>query len=261
MGKNTDRNYEALVEDYEDARMRLIAYQAAQEGGGGLGQAAGELEEFGLEAPGERRLACGEIWQGFGYRLYTAMRAVVIATLAASLVFCAAFGLHEGFRVGVLNFLLELRESGMWFSRPGGTEGGAGRAQGEFPFEFTYIPDGYELFDREIYVLGADEEGYYCGYFTTEDPPHQFYFDISPVSEGTGLFVDTENAVVTEMTIHGHDGWRIEKTEFTSQRAHVTYFWMDLEKGYTFHYSSVGISPEENQKIFDGIVMSGLFDF
>ncbi len=49
--------------------------------------------------------------------------------------------------------------------------------------------------------------------------------------------------------------------EFTSQRAYVTYFWMDLEKSYTFHYSSVGISPEENQKIFDGIVMSELFDF
>lgn len=122
------------------------------------------------------------------------------------------------------------------------------------------IPDGYELLDREIYVLGADGEGYCCTYFATEDPPHEFYFEICPVSEGTGLFVDAENAVVTEMTIRGHDGWRIEKTEVTSQRAHVTYFWMDLEKRYTFCYSSVGISPEENQKIFDGIVMSELLD-
>ncbi len=121
-------------------------------------------------------------------------------------MFCAAFGLHEEFRVGVLNFLLELRESGMWFSLPGGTEGGADQAQGEFPFAFTYIPDGYELFAQETYDCVPNKKGYCCTYFATEDPPHEFYFDICPFSEGTGLFVDTENAVVTEMTIRGHDG-------------------------------------------------------
>ena len=287
MSNEVDKDYEALVEDYEDALMRLILYRVAREDGKRLLQEAEELEKSGVEVPRELDEACLKlIKEGcasqkrsqtpsaegagasrrHGHRLFAVARAAVIAVLAAALLFCAAYALNERFRVGVLNFSLELRENGSWFFFQRGETGEveanrpqASGAEGEFPFEFTYIPEGYELFDRETYVLGADGHGYYCGYFTTEDPPHQFYFDISPVSEGTGLFVDTENAVVTEMTIRGHDGWLIEKTEFTSQRNSIKYLWFDLERGYSFHYASVGISPEESQKIFDGIVISDYF--
>lgn len=289
MGKEVDRDYEELVENYEDAMMRLIMYRVAQEDGKRLLQEAEELEKSGFEVPKRLDEKCLKlIREGCasetrspvpsekgagegdsrrrGIRLYTIARAALIAILAAVVLFCTVYALNEDFRVGVLNFFLELRENGTWFSFQNSGEGGnrgyqpqTSNMEEEFPFEFTYIPEGYELFDREVYDFGSDGKGYYCGYFATEDAPHEFYFDICPISEGMELFVDTEDAVVTEITIRGYNGWLIEKMEVTSQREKVNYFWFDLAKKYSFSYSSVGISPEENQRIFDGIVISEQF--
>lgn len=284
MSKEFDKDYEMLVEDYEDALMRLVMYRVAQEDGKQLLKEAEELENSGFEVPKELDEKCRKLIQAGcaptehnqppalagGYKnrpsrrlsLQKVGQILVAAILAAVLLFCVAYAVNEDFRVDVLNFFLDMQENGTWFSfRYGDTgEGKAEQPQapdtnGEFPFEFTYIPEGYELFDQEVRDLGPAGEGYYCGYFTSEDAPHEFFFDICPISEGASLFVDTEDAVVTEMTIRGHDGWLIEKTEVTSQRKSVTYLWFDLADKYSFCYSSVGISSEENQKIFDGIVI------
>lgn len=289
MSKEVDKDYEALVEDYEDALMRVVMYRVAQEDGKRLIQEAENLEKSGFEvpkeldekclklirdacAPQERRQAPSEegAFEGHsrrrGVRLYAVARAAVIAILAAVLLFCAAYAINEDFRVDVLNFFLELQENGTWFSfhSDGTGEGGsnlpqASSMEGDFPFEFTYIPDGYELFAQEIQNLGEREVRYYCAYSATEDQPREFYFDIRPISEGTGLFVDTEDALMREMTIRGHDGWLIEKTDTVSQRESVMYLWFDMALGYSFEFSSLGISPEESQKIFDGIVISEQF--
>lgn len=289
MGNEIDKDYSALIEDYEDALMRLVMYRVAQEDGKRLLQEAQELDISGFEVPkeldekclkliregcaSEKRSKAASLEAAFeepsphrGLRLYAVVRAAVVAILAAVVLFCAAYALNEDFRVGVLNFFLELRENGTWFSfqKGGRKNNGAYQPQasgmeGEFPFEFTYIPEGYELIKQKVYDLGPEGKRYYCGYSAIEDLPREFYFDIGPISEGTGLLVDTEDAVVTEITIHGYDGWLIEKTEITSQRGKTVYFWLDLGKGYSYCFNSVGISPEENQKIFDGVVISEHF--
>lgn len=288
MSKEVDKNYDELVEDYEDALMRLVMYRVAQEDGKRLLKEAEELEHSGLEVPKEldekclklikdacasekRRQAPAPAGACEGgsqrrLRLRTVGRMLIAAILAAMLLFGVAYAFNEDFRVSILNFFLELREDGSWFSFHNGGTGEtrnyqpqSSGVQGEFPFEFTYIPEGYELFAQEAQDLGNSEMYYYCAYSAVEDPPHEFFFSISPISEGTNLFVDTEDAVVTEMTIRGHDGWLIEKTYITSQRESIMYFWFDLADKYSFCYSSLGISPEDSQKIFDGIVMSGQF--
>lgn len=289
MSKEVDKDYQVLMEEYEDALMRLVMYRVAQEDGKRLLQEAQELEESGFEVPKELDEKCLKLIregcasqkrsqgpseegpcevnsQRRGLRLYHVVQAAVVALLAAVLLFCAAYALNEDFRVGVLNFFLELQENGTWFSfQKGGTgDNGAYQSQasgseGELPFEFTYIPEGYELFSQEVQDMGKGEMCYYCAYSATEDLPREFYFDISPVSEGTGLFVDTEDAMVTEITIHGHDGWLIEKTDVTSQKQKIKYYWFDLAHGCSFNFSSLGISPEESKKIFDGIVISEQF--
>ncbi len=289
MSKEEDKDYEALVEDYEDALMRVVMYRVAQEDGKRLIQEAEELEKSGFEVPKELDEKCLKlIREGCaakrhskspseegdlegasprrGLRLYAVARAAVIAILAAVVLFCTAYALNEDFRVSVLNFFLELQENGTWFffGHDGSGDTGAHQphtsgTEGEFPFEFTYIPEGYELFKKKANDLGSDGTRYYCGYSATEDLPREFSFEISPISEGAGLFVDTEDAVVTEMTIRGYDGWLIEKTEVTSQRESVMYLWFDLANKCSFCYYDVGISPEESKKIFDGIVISEQF--
>lgn len=285
MNHETDKDYEALLENYEDAMMRLVMYRVAQEDGRRLLEEAEELERSGFEVPKELDEKCLKLIEKscasqkrktapvptgaveddspHRFRLHKVGQLAVAAILAAVLLFSVAYAVNEDFRISVLNFFLELREDGSWFSfRNGGTgdfQSQSSGVQGEFPFEFTYIPEGYELFAQEVYAMGADGDGYYCRYVASEDPPYEFYFDICPVSEGATLFVDTEDAVVTEMTIRGHDGWLIEKTYVTSQSESIMYFWFDLTGKYSFCYSSLGISPEESQKIFDGIVMPEQF--
>lgn len=123
------------------------------------------------------------------------------------------------------------------------------------PFEFTYIPDGYELMLREAYDRGANGTMYQCIYSYPNDDANNFDFLISPISEGTGLTVDTEDAIVTHMEIHGIEGQLIQKTDALSGRERITYLWFDLDNKLMFRYNSIGISFEESQRIFDGIVI------
>lgn len=275
MRKDTDKTYEALVEDYKDARMQLIAYQAAQENG----KNPEDLKKTGLEAPGKlearywvhnRAPSAEGDWagtsQGYGYRLYTAMRAVVIATLAAALLFCAAYALNEEFRVGVLNFFLELQENGTWFFRQNDDREASGTNQpqpsapeGEFPFAFRYTPDGYELYRKERYDQGANGVRYLCTYGYTGQEFNHFSFEILTISEGLGLFIDTDDAEVEHVKIHGYDGEIVQKIDALSGEQEIIYVWFDLENQFGFIFTCMGISPEEAQKIFDGITISDPF--
>jgi len=94
-------------------------------------------------------------------------------------------------------------------------------------------------------------------YCKPNDDPNNFSFEIEPLSEDAGLLVDTEDAQVTEMKIRGFDGYRIEKIHSKSGRQRIMYLWFDLENKLIFFYDSVGVLPEESQKIFDGIVIYG----
>lgn len=58
MNNDTDRKYEALVENYEDALMRLVMYRVAQEDGKRLLEEMEELENSGFEVPRELDEKC-----------------------------------------------------------------------------------------------------------------------------------------------------------------------------------------------------------
>lgn len=284
MSKEFDKEYEALVENYEDALMRLVMYRVAQEDGRRLLKEAEELENSGLEVPKELDEKCRKLIQAgcasqehnrppamAGGRNNKPSRRLslervgqifVAAILAAVLLFCVAYAANEQFRVDVLNFFLELQENGTWFSFGSGESGdvqpnqpGASVADGEFPFEFTYIPDGYELIEQEIYDLKAFGFAYSSRYGRPDDEYDNFLFSIFPIDSSAGKLVDTENAEVINTTIRGHDGWIIKKVDVLSGRECTIYLWFDLENGYSYQYSCVGVLDNEVQKIFEHIVI------
>lgn len=288
MSKEFDKEYEALVENYEDALMRLVMYRVAQEDGRRLLKEAEELENSGLEVPKELDEKCRKLIQAgcapqehnrppamAGGRNNKPSRRLslervgqifVAAILAAVLLFCVAYAANEQFRVNVLNFFLELRENGTWFSFGSGESGGvqpnqpgASVADGEFPFEFTYVPDGYELILQRAQDFGKMGIQYTARYERLDEDYNNFFFDICPIDSGDGMLVDTENAEVINTTIHGHDGWIIKKVDVPSGRECTMYLWFDLENGYSYEYCSIGISDNELQKIFDGIVIKEQF--
>lgn len=284
MNEERDQDYEALLENYEDALMRLIMYRVAQEDGKRLLEEAEELERSGFEVPKELDEKClklirerpvsevrtldqekNEPSEGISrrhFRLRMFGRVLVAAVLAAVLLFSVAYAANDEFRVNVLNFFLEIEENGTFFffqsKKTGDVDPASPNAavsEEEFPFEFTYVPEGYELFLQEIRSRDRNGISCHCRYSYFSDDFNNFYFEMNPIVEGTGLFIDTEDAVVTDVNIRGYDGWLIEKTDPISGNDVIMYLLLDLEGNRRFHYSSVGISAEESQKIFDGIVI------
>ena len=145
MDKGTDKDYEALLENYQDALMRLVMYQVGQEDGKRLLKEVEELENSGFEVPKELDEKCIKLIQSTcalkehkqisteagicekkssrRLRLHTAGRALLVAVLAAVMLFCVAYAANEQFRVDVLNFFLELRENGTQFFFGAGESG------------------------------------------------------------------------------------------------------------------------------------------
>lgn len=193
------------------------------------------------------------------------MKRVLIAAVIAATLFATAYAAVPEFRAGVLNFWTEVKEIGTYFffyssgeKTPAPTPASSSPLviKDGMPFEFSYVPEGYEPFMTEARDEGIGMD-YICAYCKPNDDPNNFSFEIEPLSEDAGLLVDTEDAQVTEMKIRGFDGYRIEKIHSRSGRQRIMYLWFDLENKLIFFYDSVGVLPEESQKIFDGIVIYG----
>ena len=193
------------------------------------------------------------------------MKRVLIAAVLAATLFATAYAAVPEFRAGVLNFWTEVKEIGTYFffyssgeKTPAPTPASSSPLvlKDGMPFEFSYVPEGYEPFMTEARDEGIGMD-YICAYCKPNDDPNNFSFEIEPLSEDAGLLVDTEDAQVTEMKIRGFDGYRIEKIHSRSGRQRIMYLWFDLENKLIFFYDSVGVLPEESQKIFDGIVIYG----
>lgn len=283
--KEIDREYEALLDEYEDALMRVVMYRVAQEEGKHLLREADELEENGVEVPKELDDKCLNLirsasvqknqgsaetvdkegqYDGYSVRhprLRIAGRIALAAILAAMLLFSVAYAAIPEFRVSVLNFFIDVQENGTFFFF-NSDESGASHTnapgslviKGGMPFEFTYVPQGYE-----VLMCAAKEmqpgTSYLLAYLDSTDKMSNFRFAIDPLDESMGLFVDTEEANVTEIEIQGHHGYRVEKLHGITNQECLTYIWFDLENHRSFSYDSTGIPYEESQKIFDGIVI------
>lgn len=279
-----DKEYEALLENYEDAMMRLVMYRVAQEDGRKLLEEAEQLEADGFEVPKEldekclkliRDAAAGRQPKQFlnktnantgrtrsHPRLRMVGRMALAAVLAATLMFTVAYAASPEFREGVLTFFTKVEEIGTYFffnssseGEPTPDESSSLTLKDGMPFEFTYVPEGYELYRQEAYDHGINGVFYQAVYYDPNDDLNNFDFLVSPISEGTGLFVDTEDATITHTSIHGYDGQIIQKIDALSGRECITYLWFDLENGLSFSYNSSGILPDESEKIFEGIVL------
>ena len=122
-----DKDYEKLLDQYEDAVLRIVMYRVAQEDGKRLLEEAERLEQEDFQVPEELDEKCLELIRTASapakqrpsqtsakrrFRLRTVGKVLLAAVLAAVLLFAMAFATVEEFRIGVLNFFLELEENG-----------------------------------------------------------------------------------------------------------------------------------------------------
>lgn len=192
------------------------------------------------------------------------MKRVLIAAVIAATMFVTACAAVPEFRAGVLKFFTRVDDIGTHFSFYSSGEGTPAPTPSPsnslvikdgMPFEFSYVPEGYEISDRGVSYTAVLGTNYTCIYVDPDNSPNNFAFQIGPVNENTNALIDTEDAQVTEMKIRGYDGYLIQKTHVDSGRNIIHYLWFDLENELMFRYVSVGIPFEESQRIFDGIVI------
>lgn len=280
-----DKEYQALLENYEDAMMRLVMYRVAQEDGKKLLEEAEQLEADGFEVPKELDEKCLKLIRDASAgrkpkqflnktdaktgrtrshpRLRMVGRMALAAVLAATLMFTVAYAASPEFRAGVLQFFTKVEEIGTRFffysdgtAIPSPDASSPSITNGELPFEFTYIPDGYENYEEFALAFGENATHYLCSYIDKHDEINNFSLEILPVGENSSVIVDTEDATVQNTIIHGYSGMLIQKTDAFTGKNQVQCVWVDETDKLFYSYFSLGISTEESQKILNSIVIN-----
>ena|GEM_PF-6240601 len=109
---------------------------------------------------------------------------------------------------------------------------------------FTYVPDGFKLIrDSEGFVLYENDidDGFYLSYEQLEK------------QEEHGI--DTEDAVVEELTVNGHNGLIIRKYDKDINKSRSQIVWTNIEKNIKFSLVFVGIVDENINESLDGLVI------
>ena len=278
-----DKEYEALLENYEDAMMRLVMYRVAQEDGKKLLEEAEQLEADGFEVPkeldekclnlirsasAERKPRLNRTNTNTGHarshpRLRMAVRTALAAVLAATLMFTVAYAASPEFRAGVLRFFTKVEEIGTHFffysngsATPAPDASSPSTINDGLSVKFTYIPDGYEKYEEFALEHGEDATHYLFSYIDKHDEINNFSLEILPVGENSSVIVDTEDATVQSTIIHGYSGMLIEKTDAFTERNQVQCVWINETDKLFYSYFSLGISSDESQKILNSIVIN-----
>lgn len=278
-----DKEYEALLENYEDAMMRLVMYRMAQEDGKKLLEEAEQLEANGFEVPKELDEKCLNLIRSASAerkprlnrtntntdharshpRLRMAVRTALAAVLAATLMFTVAYAASPEFRAGVLQFFTKVEEIGTHFffysngsATPEPDASNPSTINDGLSVKFTYIPDGYEKYEEFALEHGEDAIHYLFSYIDKHDEINNFSLEILPVGENSSVIVDTEDATVQSTIIHGYSGMLIEKTDAFTERNQVQCVWINETDKLFYSYFSLGISSDESQKIPNSIVIN-----
>ncbi len=280
-----DKEYEALLENYEDAMMRLVMYRVAQEDGKKLLEEAEQLEASGFEVPKELDEKCLNLIQSASAerkpklslnrtntntgrarshpRLRMVVRTALAAVLAATLMFTVAYAASPEFRAGVLQFFTKVEEIGTHFffytdgsATPTPDASSPSTTNDEPSVEFTYIPEGYVKYEEFALEHGEDATHYLCSYIDKHDEINNFSLEILPVSENSSVIVDTEDATVQSTIINGYSGMLIEKTDTFTGRNQVQCVWINETDKLFYSYFSLGISTDESQKVLNSIVIN-----
>lgn len=151
-----------------------------------------------------RKHYAGEQVRRTGRTLWRAVSRVAVGACLAMTLFAVAFAASETVRVNTLNLIIETTEQDTSFHFPGKRE-----VEDRGPvLSVGWLPQGYTLAGKSLDQTEASFE-------YVDDNENRLI--ISCVSTyGTGVGFDTENTVVEEVTIDGHDGMLIEKNgEYT----------------------------------------------
>lgn len=214
---------EKLQDQYEDALFALLMEDMIEEDGARLLEENERLKQDPDAAvPDDVNERCLKtIKRGFakerrrtaGRVTYRVLNKAAMAAVVCALLFATAFAASPELRVRTLNLLIEVSKEYTTLTlnedqnNPGASNGGTTTVDGEqllFGYRLPEVPGGFVV-DYEDSSRG----GAYIQYINSEGA--MICFQISKTHGGDEYIVDTEDAKVENIRIHGYDGLLIEK--------------------------------------------------
>ena len=247
--------HEQLLENYENALFALLMDEVAQQEGEKLRAENRLLQEDPAAAvpPQTERRCLRTIRSALSKTkrksaLRTARRVfskVSVVAVACIMLFAVVYAAVPEVRVGTLNLLIEVSDvstklkltgTGNIPEQPSSTtevDGGITLMGYHFPAP----PEGFVL-DEELAFI--DDNSAIVWFIKSET--EYLYYDVSIVGEGTNTYVDTEDAEVTQIEIHGYDGLLIEKVNLIGPEVHI--IWGDTNRSAFCSVFSTGVDVE-----------------
>lgn len=247
--------HEQLMENYEDALFALLMDEVAQQEGEKLREENRRLQEDPAAAvPPRTDRRCLRTIRSVLSRtkrksaLRTARRVfskVAVVAAACMMLFAVVYAAVPEVRVGTLNLLIEVSDvstklkltgTGNAPGQPGSTAADEGGIT-LMGYHFPTPPEGFVL-DEELVSISDNSA---IVWFIKSETEY-LYYDVSIVGEGTNTYVDTEDAEVTQIKIHGYDGLLIEKVNLIGPEVHI--IWGDTDRSAFCSIFSTGVDVE-----------------
>jgi len=254
---------EELQEQYEDALFALLMNDYVEEEGKRLQEENERLKNDPSAAvPEEARQRClmtirREFSQmdrrAAGRAALQVLKRVFVITAICMLLFTTAFALNPEFRAGTLNLLLEVTEQYtlLRIGEKNGPSGGATAAGGDrflFDYRLPEVPEGF--------TVDQEESGHYIAWIRyINDDGATILFDVYKTNSGTRT-IDTENAQVENILIHGYDGMVVEKCyQFEDDVTidSVVVVWADTQQSAFVSVRCTGVERETAMELARGV--------
>lgn len=243
---------EELLERYEDALFSLLMDEVAAQEGKRLAEENRRLRaDPNAEVPEELDRRCLKLIKktmgqqkrrAAGRAAYKAFSKVAVVAVACIMLFSVVYAAVPAVRVGTLNLLIEVSDVATKLKLvPAEKTPSAADTQDPntggitlLGYSFPAPPEGFVL-DYEPTLISDTAA---LVWFIKSDREF-FYYDVSFVSQNANTYVDTEDAKVTQIEIHGYDGLLIEKENPVGFEVHI--IWGDTDRSAFCSICSTGL--------------------
>lgn len=255
---------EKLQENFEDALFALLMEEVAEQEGQRLLEENERLKRDPENAvPPEVDWRCLKTikWafaktqrRAAGHTAYRVFRQAAMVAVVGMLLFATAFAAFPEIRVKTLNLLIEVSDvatsmtmeetsespEGPNFPAEGNSMTSGGILQG---YQIPVVPEGFALVDSRNGKVSSSLR------YENEDGA-MIIFDIV-AAEGTTHNVDTEDAEVTPITIHGYEGLFIEEDD------RITITWGDTDQATFVSVIGNKIGREQAEELANKVIYIG----
>lgn len=248
-----------LQNRYDDAFFSLLIDEVAEQEGALLWEECERLNaDPSAAVPESLHQKCLDLAAGYmakeenarrRTKLRNTGRKVLLVAALAAVLFTTAFASMESFRVGVLNFTLEVKEkySSLVTAGKSGTKtSGTAVSYCDGTFLIGYDFAGFELLEEYGNEMGGEI------YFLSESGDRDILIMSSWYVDGMDAIVDTENAdAVIEIEMGEDSGWLVVK----DTRSQV--LWVDKPHDVVLTVVTNGLTAEETVALARSIQYCG----